>query len=270
MPGEGQIIDHMANGDLIAKDGNVKGKSVIATKASNHVLELFDTTPAAALKGGGAAAGTTGAINMLAFNSSNWELQVLGAGQTLINPVMIATGLDISGDDADNEGVEIYLGLLNRCKGIFKIGTDDAFFARMRFAIATVGSADIIQFGFRGGATVPQAAQADYNDYTDMACMDIANGRVDTVTAINNAAVVRTDTTEADWADSEVHEIEVRVSADGVVTYRYDGGEPTTVVAFTFDDGDVVTPYFHVLHDASADLGCALQEFECGLQSERA
>lgn len=269
MAGEGEFIDNLAAGDVVT-GGKVQGSSVIAAKASNHILEKFDTTPSAALKGGGAAAGTTGAINMLAFNDSNWELQVLGAGQTLINPVMIATGLDVSGDDADNEGVELYLGLLNRVKGVFKIGTDDAFFCRMRFAIATVGSADIIQFGFRGGATVPQAAQADYNDYTDMACFDIANGRVDLVTALNNAAIVRTDTTLTDWADAGVHEVEIRVSAAGVVTYKFDGGDPTVVAAFTFDDGDVVTPYFHVLHDASADLGCALQEFECGLQSERA
>jgi hypothetical protein len=58
----------------------------------------------------------------------------------------------------------------------------------------------------------------------------------------------------------------VYVSAAGVVTYKIDDAAPTATAAFTFDSGDVVVPFFHLLHDATTPGAVYLQSWECGLQ----
>ena len=60
------------------------------------------------------------------------------------------------------------------------------------------------------------------------------------------------DTTN-NFADGATHTFSVLVSASGVVTYQIDGSAPTTTLAQTFDDGDVVIPFFYGIGAATGD-----------------
>ena len=227
----------------------------------NNVQEFFDGEPLCGAKlGAGAATGTAGDENVMILRNSIWEYHILGT-QTIVAPSMGTGGLNVSLDAADNDGAEFCLGINAACRGVFTVGTDPAFFARMRFTIADVSDTDDCAFGFRK----VEAYQANIDDYDEMAALNVISGDIKIETILNDAVTTTTDTTD-NWADTETHELEVRVSAAGVVTYKIDGIDPTTTAAFTFDDGEVVVPFFYFLHAASSTAGIVLREFECGYQ----
>jgi hypothetical protein len=261
---EGQFFDNLGQGRIVVPDRIVAGRHIITPNPGKHIFENFDTTPVMSLKGGGATAGTTGAQNMCKLNYSNWEQVILGAGQTLIAPVMGATGLNVSGDAADNEGFEFSTGITAGDKAHFTVGTDAAFFARLRFTIADVSDTDDCAFGFRKA----EAFQANVDDYDEMAALNVISGDIKIETILNDGATTTTDTTE-NWADAATHTLEVDVSAAGAVTYKIDGHAPSTTAAFTFDTGEVVVPFFYFLHAAASTAGIVVHEFECGLQADR-
>ena len=127
--------------------------------------------------------------------------------------------------------------------------------------IADVSGVALCNIGFRKSAAYDSA----FADYTDKATIGCVGGDIKIITALNNVADVTTDTTN-DWADAAAHLLEVRVSDTGVVTYKIDDADPVVTAAFTFDDTDVVVPFLHILHDATAPGAIHIQSWECGLQ----
>jgi hypothetical protein len=56
------------------------------------------------------------------------------------------------------------------------------------------------------------------------------------------------------------------VDENGAVTYEIDGVAPTSVAAFSFDDAEVVVPFFYFLNDTDLVDTLEISEWECGLQ----
>lgn len=228
----------------------------------DYTYEKFQTAPVCMDVLGVAPAGTTGETCVAAFENNIFEYFILGAGQTLVTPSIAADGLLCSLDLTNNEGVEYSQGITARSRSAFTIGTSPAFYLKVGLLVADVSGSDICAVGFRKAA---QAYQAAFADYTDKATLSKKNGDIYIVTALNNASDTETDTT-VNWADAAAKVLEVYVSSTGVVTYKIDGVTPATVAAFTFDTGDVVIPFFHLLHDATTPGAVHLQSWECGLQ----
>lgn len=210
--------------------------------------------------GGGAATGDAGDENRLLFHDAYFEYHILGT-QTILFPQRAATGLDISMDQTNNDGVEFGNGIETGMGASYTVGTDPAFFAKCKFSIADVSGTDDCAFGFRK----LEAYQANIDDYDEMACLNVISGDIKIETILNNGATSTTDTTN-NWADAETHTLEVYVSGTGVVTYKIDGAAPTTTATFTFDTGEVVIPFFYFLHDSDVAGAVVLQEWEVGLQ----
>lgn len=208
----------------------------------------------------GAPTGAAGDENVLMFPEGTLEWHVIGT-QTLLGPRLVATGLDVSQDKVNNDGVEYTGGILASNKLTFVVGTTPAFFARMRFTVADVSGSDECAFGFRKA----EAYQDTIDGYDALACLNNISGDINIETITDGGTNVTTDTT-MDWADGEEHEFEVRVSAAGVVTYLVDGSPPTTTAAFTFTDAEVLTPMFYHRYDATSPGDIIWLEFECGLQ----
>ena len=225
-----------------------------------YTIEKFECDPVTSIKAGGAAAGATGNENMMCLGHNMFEYHVLGAGQTILAPSLVATGLLVSLDQTDNEGAEYTQGILARAKQAMVIGTDEFYF-KLKFSIADVSGADEVAVGFRKA----EAYQANIDDYADMAVLNVIGGAINIETMIGAAGTVTTDTTDT-WADAAVHTLEVYVRRDGVVTYKVDGAAPTTVAAYTFTDALTVVPFFHLLHATTTPGDVILQEWECGLQ----
>ncbi|KKL64956.1 hypothetical protein LCGC14_2159770, partial [marine sediment metagenome] len=83
-------------------------------------------------------------------------------------------------------------------------------------------------------------------------------------TILNGGGTTTTDTTETDVVDAGAHTYGIHVSAAGVVTYTFDGSAPTAVAAFTFDDGEVVVPFFFFLSNTTPS-NCIITDWEVGL-----
>ena len=223
----------------------------------------FEGIPVTQLIGGGAATGTTGDENAMIIDGEAFEYHILGT-QTIVSPVSAADGLNVGMDQAENDGAEFTNGITSGSKSAFTVGTSAAFYAKCSFIIPNVSGTDDCAFGFRKA----EAYQANIDDYDEMACLNVISGNITIETILNNGATSSTDTTD-DWADTEEHTLEVYVSAAGVVTFKIDGAAPTTTATFTFDDAEVVVPFFYFLHAAAPVAGAVtLTKWEVGYQAD--
>ena len=219
---------------------------------------------------GVAATGATGDLNLLSFQDGIiMEQFILGAGQTIIKPVMTATGLLISGDEVTTEGYEYNWGAVRaNSKHSFTIGTSAAFYLEWEFRADDISGLEPCYCGFR----ITQANQAVGNiaNYTDFVAYGpndgIAPGDAAISTQLNTGGLVNTDTNDA-WANGATHTLRINVSAGGVVTFLFDGAPPTATQAYTFDNGDVVHPFFR--HEFNAVLPDAIEwiSMDCGFQA---
>lgn len=269
MSGEDKFINGLALGKGLF-DGDVEtGGEFKSTKTKPRYMKInFDCHPiykGKVLADGttlahAAPTGATGDENLMGFPEGTLEWHVNGT-QTILAPALVATGLNVAQDQTANDGIEICPGILASSKAAFVVGTDPAFYAKLKFSLADVSGTDDCAFGFRK----VEAYQAAIDNYDEMAALNVITGNINIETILNNAATVTTDTT-LNWADTETHTLEVLVSAAGVVTYRVDGITPPTVASFTFDAGEVVTPFFYFLHDTDICDTVILQSFECGHQ----
>lgn len=262
MVGEGKFFTTLGQNQKTFVPGGIDSDGEVKVKENKFVQCFYDSTPLSVKKlGAGAATGTEGDENLCLCGGVVWEYHVLGT-QSVVAPSLGTYGLNIVQDETEDDGTEYCLGINANNKGVFTVGTDAAFYAKMKFYIDDVSGTDDCAFGFRK----VEAYQANIDDYDEMACLNVISGNIKIETILNGGATTTTDTTN-DWADAAIHELAVYVSAAGVVTYTIDGSAPTTTAAFTFDDGEVVVPFFYQL--AAADPEAAAVEliyFECGLQ----
>lgn len=262
MVGEGRFFNTLGQGQKTILPGGANVDGDLLVKESRIVQEFFDSQPVCVAKAGaGAATGTAGDENICCLDKNTWEYHVLGT-QTILGPTLGTYGLNIVQDETANDGTEYTLGIKSFNKGVFTVGTDAAFYAKLKFYIDDVSGTDDCAFGFRK----LEAYQANIDDYDEMAALNVISGNITIETILNDAATIVTDTTD-DWPDTGIHTLEVFVSSAGEVTYKIDGGDPTVTAAFTFDDAEVVIPFFYQL--AAADPEAAAVEliyFECGLQ----
>ena len=219
--------------------------------------------------GAGAATGTEDDVNKIFTGKQILNYSPIGT-QTIVAPVMSATGLNISQDLTENDGVQYYPseGAIARGKQVFTIGTDAAFYARCRLLVTDVSGTDDLLFGFRK----VEAIQAANDDYADLAALNLISGDIYIETIKGGAATVATDTTD-DVADLAVIDLYVEVSAAGVVTYKHglNGGlaAPTTTASFTFDDAEVVVPFLFALNSSDVMSGLYISKWEVGYVSEK-
>jgi len=230
---------------------------------------IFQSSPICLLSGNAPAlpTGATGTVNLLGFPEMTMEQFVIGAGQTIIAPVMDATGLLVSGDLTATEGFEYNFGAaLDTSRHAFTIGTDAAFFLEWKFTVADVSGCEPCMIGFRK-TEVNNATVTAYTDYAMIGLDAVASvGNVVIKTELNSGGTTNTNTTDA-WGDGESHTLQVLVSAAGVVTYTIDGVAPSVTAAFTFDNGDVVAPFFRLTHGAGAPGTVHWETMKCGYQA---
>lgn len=234
----------------------ILGTSIILD--ARKFVENFEVQPIASQNDGTIVSGTAGETNVMKLAGHSLEYNIKGT-QTIVLPQLAAGGLDVGMDQTADDGVEITTGITARAPGAFVIGTD-AFYAKLQFSIATVAGTDDCAFGFR----LAEAYQGGIDSYNDMAMLNVIAGAIKIETILNGGGTTTTDTTDA-WADAETHELEIRVTNAGVVTYLIDGAAPTVTAAFTFDDGDVVLPCFFFLSHTGGAGAVLLKHFEYGL-----
>lgn len=213
--------------------------------------------------GYGDPTGTAGDINR-AFFPGAFPLSaqyIVKATQTLLGPLLDTSGagLDVSQDQTDNDGIEYVFGA-NNSRGPFVtvIGTDPDPFIRIKFKIADVSGTDDCFVGFRK----VEAAQANLDDYDEMAGVNVILGDVKVETILNAGTTTTTDSGE-NWADAGTHTIEVQLRGRRAV-YLYDDAPFSGIPEFNFDDAEVVVPFFFFLQATTTPGKVHFLEVEVG------
>ena len=250
-------------------DLTIRGK---LTSSGDIIVTNFDLGAQVSLDAqsdGSLFSGTAGETSQWKFRCGNTLSVVPIGAQTLLAPALTTTGLNIAGDQNDNDGWEfrgrssLSLGKLN--KDYFTIGTSPAFYIKCKFSIANVSGIDDLRMGF-AKVEAFTATTDDYNDIATMACLA---GDINTSTITGNETTINTDLTapsSGDWVDAATHTFQVNVSAQGVVTYLLDSTTPTGAIAYTFTDGLHVTPFWYHINDSGLGGDIIWQEFSFGLQ----
>lgn len=221
----------------------------------------------------------------------NYFEQYQTTAQTLM-PAWDGTnlGLEIAGDQVDNEAVELVPGGNSSASPFaFVAGTDPDFFFRAKFKITDASGMDQFGIGFRKqeAFAVPTSFLSTGDGvYTDFFLLGFAGTKADpnpvrTSSDLNNSGSATVSALNFTWADTLVHELQLRVIgrrvfcyingvlAGDVVSYDGDGAAisaQTTVSgpSFTFDDGDTLVPFIFLRQDADV-TPVQLREYEIGL-----
>ncbi len=213
---------------------------------------------------GTAEDGTANVHNVIYLGNGHKINYVPIVTQTL-TIAMTANGLNIGLDQTANDGAELYVGINGASGRAAIIGTTPAFKASLTFQIADVSGTDDFHFGFRRAETV-NATFDDYLDVASIGCVTSADPMlIQLETILNNTGTTTTNTTDT-LADATSMKFTVLVSAAGVVTYLIDGVAPSTIAAFTFDDGDLVIPFIQYLQGTDFTGAFDIEEFEYALQ----
>lgn len=259
--------------------------SASGDKMKRYIYEDFRGGGAAYASGTpfGAPTGTAGDVNYWQTDKNIFQYHVIGT-QTILAPTRVATGLDITQDLTNNDGVEWTTGceepantvVSARSKATFTVGTDAPFFFSLTFKLTDVSGSDAAIMGWRKS----EAYQADFNDYNDLAGIGNVSGAITLETILANAATTATNTTNT-WVDAATHTLSVIVDSDGSlptytgnsarsgsnvgkVYYEIDGVKPTTTAAFQFASGAVLIPFFYFINDTDVAESTIVSEWECG------
>jgi hypothetical protein len=238
----------------IATTGTFEGidTKVIRATGIDYTFSSSPSTSTAA-NTGGVATGSGGDINMLSFPEFNMEQFMIGT-QTIIKPTMDNSGLLCSLDLTNTDGVEYNFGAARTLSEYaFTIGTSAAFFFEVTMTIADISGGNPYIMGFRKA----EANNATYSSYTDYYALGMIAGtsatNITLTSELNGGGQTLQDSGDA-WTggDGGTTTLRVLVSAAGVVTATIDGGAPSTPLAYTFDNTDVVCPFIHLVHNADA------------------
>lgn len=255
---------------------NTKFVQVGIGQAFTEDFNAYDTTDQVCfcLPSGAAFSGTGQVVNHMYTPGGNiFGLAALGT-QTL-TPAIVAAGLDIAGDQTNNDGNELFTHFSLANGRPFIIGLDPGFFLKIKFAIGDADGLDTLGVGFRRAAA-PASAMSGYTDFASLGCTTAADPvAIKIRTNLNNAGETTTDTTQtatASGAGTVPITFAIYVSSAGVVTYKVDLANsgtlaaPTATAAFTFDNGDPVIPFFHFIQDTLIADTLIVYSWECGYQ----
>lgn len=179
--------------------------------------------------------------------------------QTLLAPLLETTGLDISQDQTDNDGVEYVFGGPNTANNLLKhtVGTTPDTFIRIKLKIADVSGTDDCAVGFRK----VEAFQANFDDYDELSSVNVISGNVKTETILNGGTTA-TSGALTTWADAA--EKEIKVILRGRKCYSYINGAALPVPSHSFDVGEVVVPFLFFLQATTSPGKVHITELEYG------
>jgi len=210
---------------------------------------------------GAAPAGTANALGWVLSPYGSLNHTNIGT-QTIVAPILDATGLLIDQDDTAADGAHYSANQQTLGVQEFVVGKTEFM------VVARVVMADVLNSHFQVGFRKKAAYAADYNDYTDLASIGTrvsgALGAIATAGILNNAATV--NTVSANVLVNAVSTLFViKVAIDGTVTAFADGvSYPIYSVGTTtlvFDAGDAMIPFFQHVNINSANEGVSISEF---------
>lgn len=168
-----------------------------------------------------------------------------------IGPDMDADGLDIAGDQTDNDGVELFAGMLGMAGKPMYPGVDPGFKFCTEINVEDLSGTDTLWIGFRD-ATPPDVAHTatlidTYNSYFAIG-LDNTSGDWHIIEEDDGDTHSITDVTLDALVESTATKVCVLVSDAGVATATVSGASASDAPTYTFDSGEPVIPFVHFVH----------------------
>jgi hypothetical protein len=269
------VISTALSGDIdaVSSAGVVRlSEEGIAQRAFSEDFNALDTVDQVSiiLPSGLAASGATGVMNHLYSPSGKvYCIASLGAGQTLF-PSVVAAGLDIGGDQTDDEGWEIFSHFAGATGRPFIVGRDAAFYFTCKIVFGNADGLDHLMVGLRR-AGPHLATPGDIQDYATFGVSTAADPMAVKLLTGLGGTDTETDTTQTMVGTTAV-QFKILVSAAGVVTFQHDIvtpgtlAAPTATVALTLDDGDPMIPFVRFLNVAAFATSVTIHSWDAGYQ----
>lgn len=208
-------------------------------------------------------AAPTGTANTLGWQLSPYtSLNRTNIGtQTIVAPVLDATGLLIDQDDTAGEGSHTSANEQTLGVQQFVVGQQE-FSVCARIVMGDWTDSHIL-VGFRKKAVYT----ADYNDYTDLAAIGSGAAAGDTITTtgiLNNAATVATASSDS-YTDAVSAELLVTVDINGTVSCYVNGTSypiySVGTTALVLDAGDVMIPFYQHVNIGNGNPAVSISKF---------
>jgi hypothetical protein len=245
-----------AAGDYPLRHSKRERKLIESVREDKNISETFQSQPVVGaynMATGLAVAAEPASAVLLSMKTAkaDWELyfaaiETTGTAVAQV-PVVDASGLLIPMDADQTDGptaVELGHGVTARSRAAFTVGTSPEFYAEATFSFADISDLTELWFGFRK-AEAYQADPDNYDEACTLAVGHAADGRINIVTILNNAATVVTNTAVTAIVDGGSVTLKVVIGANGKARFYVNDTE-NTAAAFTFDTGEVVVPFLHV------------------------
>ena len=254
------------------------GASIRLSENSLYIHDEFRSQPlfAASTDGFSNPVGTANATNIMYTGKNMLEYNIKGTATQVAPTWDTDDGLELSLDQANNEGLELTPGGQggSRGQGVFVVGADEGLQAvgngnskatghimRATLTLDNVAGADEVLVGIRNAVGGYQAAFASY---TDFAALNINAGNIESITRLNSGSVTTTAPATSTATDDVAITLEVRMSPSGGVTWFVNGVRQTDLEdGFQFDSGDSLIPFLWFVNDTGLS-GALLTLWESG------
>lgn len=269
-------IESDAPGNYNQRMGNREKKLAEAIRDDENVNDDFQQAVVAGSidqADGTAFTGAAAEVCALDSGKAKYEMYIssVATGAAVITPFHSSDGLECKAmaGGTGPDSYELGHGTTALSRAAYTVGSfpdaDRRIFFEVTCKIDDISDVTEIWCGWRKA----EAYQAtDPDAYDEMACFNIgkdADGQIEIHTILNNAATSETDTTETDWADAGEHTLRIEVENDGKCWFYYDGSEPTVTADFSFDDGEVILPFFRI-DTETGDPGISISSWKCGVK----
>lgn len=223
----------------------------------------FRSNPVGMQNDGTVWSGTNTETNSFVVDGVSFEQYVIGSVGAPV-PVMTDDGLNVRGDEADNEGFEYGFGITSRNPHAYTSNTHSVY-NRIKFKLETVAEMDEVAVGWRLKASY----NVDIHAYDTYVGLTVNNGTINTIEDLNGGAASEDDSGDT-WADGATHTLEVRIDGDGDTTWWVDGSAISNQgsLAFDWSDNETIIPFFHILGDNAAGCEVELITWECGIYTQ--
>lgn len=227
---------------------------------ASAVVEFFDQPLAFQDPLGAAPTGTANTLGWQMGRYTSLNRTNIGT-QTIVAPVLSATGLLLDQDDTAGDGSHTSANQQTLGDQSFIVGKSEYM------AVANVVAADWTDTQFLLGIRKKAVYAADYNDYTDLAAIGGGAADGDSITTfgiLNNAATVATDTA-VNFADTVSALLMIKVDIDGNVTAWANGVSypiySAGTTALVLDAGDEFIGFYQHVNIGSGDPAVTISEF---------
>lgn len=250
-------------------------KMIEAIQNDNNIAETFDCQlhwSLVELDGATIFDGTMAAgdefLARTERNQFRFHVQSVNGTVATLFPVTSADGLELATDANATDGVlgwEVTNGISSWDKAAYTVGSfpsGKTVYAEATIKIDDVSDATSMGFGFRK-AEAFNAAIADYTDFAIITKDGSEN--IDIDHDLNDSGTATSTDTGLNWADGESYTLRVEVTDDGVCKFTIDGTEYLSSSGFTFDSGDTIIPFLHLVAE-TGDPGVSVSSWKCGVK----